>query len=117
MRHVINKFKVAFEGILQSLKLDRGVRLQFALALITVFVSFFLNLTMTEWLVILICIGAVLTAELFNTAIEELVDASKSNLSDTQRKRIKDISAGAVLMMSLISFIIMCLILISKGVQ
>lgn len=35
---------------------------------------FFFGITRTEWIVIILCIGVVIAAELFNTAIEKLVD-------------------------------------------
>ena len=36
--------------------------------------GFFFGITRTEWIVIILCIGVVIAAELFNTAIEKLVD-------------------------------------------
>lgn len=116
MRRVINKFTSAFLGIVTAFKIDFSVKTQFSLAVITIIVSFFLNLSHIQWLIVLLCIGGVLSAELLNTAIEEMVNSVSHLMTDSQRKRIKDISAGAVLTMSLISLIIMLLIILSKGV-
>ena len=36
--------------------------------------GFVLGITRTEWTVVILCFGVVIAAELFNTAIERLVD-------------------------------------------
>lgn len=110
-----NKFGNAFSGIRIALKTDSGVRIQFSIAVFTIVICLFLDLTLTQWLIVLLCIGAVITAELLNTAIEEIVDALSAHFTDSEREKIKDISAGAVLVMALTSLIIMILILLSKG--
>lgn len=114
LERLVNKFKNAFDGIFIAFKIDSGVRIQFVLASITVLISLFLNLTTTEWLIIIVCIGGVLTAEMINTAIEKSLDYI-SDENSMMIKRIKDISAGAVLLVSMTSFIIMLLIMLSKG--
>ncbi|HHX52901.1 MAG TPA: diacylglycerol kinase family protein [Erysipelothrix sp.] len=117
LRRVVNKFICAFKGIVTAFKIDFGVKTQFTLALITIVFGLLIGLTETQWLIVVVCIGAVLTAELLNTAIEEVVNSLSHLMHDGQRKRIKDISAGAVLTISLTSLIIMMLILWSKGVS
>ena len=54
---------------------------------------------------LLLVVRFVWTAEIFNTAIEELVDQQSPELS-TSAKRIKDISAGAVLVSALIAVLV-----------
>ncbi len=57
-------------------------------------------MTLAEWAVLMLCCGAVLCAEMVNTAIEravDLVSAEKSPLAG----KAKDIAAGAVLVISL----------------
>ena len=65
-----------------------------------VFLGFGLGITRGEWVVVCLCIGLVISAELFNTAIERLVD-----LVSPQRHplagQVKDIAAGAVLVCAL----------------
>ena len=55
------------------------------------------NISAIEWTVIVLCIGAVLAAESFNSAIETLSDRVSSSY-DEAVKRTKDIAAGAVLL-------------------
>lgn len=111
--YFINKFKVAFLGIFHAYKIDRSVRIQFVLALITLFVGFLIKLTYVEWLIVILCIGLVITTELINTAIEKLCNIVVHN-DDEKLGYVKDISAGAVLCISIISAIIMAIILINK---
>lgn len=113
MERLVRKFRNAIEGLVYAFKIDNGVKIQFLLAFITIFVCFFLNLTYIEWLIIIICIGAVLSAELLNTAIEKTLDHVVP--PSHQVKVIKDISAAGVLLISVAAFIVMGLILISKG--
>ncbi len=58
-----------------------------------------------QWCLLLSCIGMVLTAELFNSAVETLFRGLDE---ETKRKswRCLDISAGAVLMASLFALVI-----------
>lgn len=114
MHRVIAKFTHAIEGILHAIKTDMGVVIQVFFAVITLSISFFLNLTLIEWIIILLCIMLVLGAELFNTAIENICDLLQDK-EDQKIKAIKDISAGAVLMFALGALIVMSLILLNKG--
>jgi diacylglycerol kinase len=67
--------------------------------------GFYLSIQPIEWCIILMCISLVISLELINTAVENLVD-----LVTLERKplagKIKDIAAGAVLIASAISLII-----------
>ena len=63
------------------------------------------GITRSEWMAIVICIGLVIAAELFNSAIERLVD-----LVSPQRHpvagQVKDIAAGAVLVCALAAMVV-----------
>jgi len=87
--------------------------------MVTVFVLFFgwvFNLSANEWMIILILIGMVWSAELANSSIEAL-----SNLvRDTEKfsylatKKIRDLAAGSVLIVAIISVIIGLFIFMPK---
>lgn len=115
MAQLVEKFKNALNGVMIAFKIDTGVKIQFFLALITLVFSFLFNLNTTEWMIIILCIGMVLGAELLNTSIEKICDYSTS-IDYEAKGKIKDISAGAVLVVSIASFIIMLMIILSKGV-
>ena len=63
---------------------------------VVVIAGFVLGITRMEWMIIILCIGVVIAAELFNTAIEKLVDLV-SPQQHPVAGQVKDIAAGAVL--------------------
>ena len=67
------------------------------------------HIALVEWYFIIICVGMVISAELFNSAIERVVDL----LSPEWNKKagdIRDASAAAVLVLAITAAIIGCLI-------
>ena len=58
-----------------------------------------------EWAILTVCIFAVISAELFNTAVERAVDTATSEIKPTA-KLAKDAAAGAVLMICICSVIV-----------
>lgn len=72
-----------------------------------------LGLTATEWCLVLLCIGGVLMAEGFNTAIETLADRVSQEY-DPLVGRCKDIAAGAVLLMVIAVVVVGLIIFLPK---
>lgn len=106
----LNRFKdsvsYAFSGISQSFKDERNLSVQLAAGVLVILAGFFFNITKSEWLVILVCIGLVLSLELVNTSIERTVDLFCENKRHPLAKYAKDAAAGAVLIFALTSVII-----------
>ena len=95
-------FAFAFKGALSCIKTERNFRIHLAFAFYVLLAAIVTRLSETEWILVLICIGAVTGAEIFNTAIEKLCDT----LHPTWSKGIglvKDMTAGAVLMFAISS--------------
>ena len=78
-------------------------------SLLVIILSSLLNITKVEWLIILICIGMVLGMEVINTAIEEIVNFISPEYH-LNAGRIKDLAAAAVLIVSIVAFIIALII-------
>lgn len=70
-----------------------------------------LGITRTEWIMVVMCIGTVIAAELFNTAIEKLVDLVSPERHPVAGQ-VKDIAAGAVLICAVAAAIIGLIIFI-----
>src|SRR4030043_1630498 len=85
----------AIEGILHAAKTQRHLRYHFYSAAIVLLISYILGISRTKFLIIAISVIAVLLAEMFNTAIEAIVDIVSPEQSEKARV-IKDIAAGAV---------------------
>ncbi|MCA1927582.1 MAG: diacylglycerol kinase [Calditerrivibrio sp.] len=86
----------AIEGVLYAAKTERNIKIHISLSIAVLFIALFFNLKFLEYIILTITISLVIAAELFNTAIEYLVDALIKEKSDLA-KRVKDVSAGAVL--------------------
>jgi len=102
-------FIYAFKGIRYAFKTQHNMWLHAIAAAIAILLGFILAITAIQWLVILLCIGAVFALEIINTAIEALVD----HLHPERHPKIglvKDLAAGAVLIAAILSLIIGCII-------
>jgi diacylglycerol kinase (ATP) len=85
----------AIEGILHAAKTQRHVRYHFFSAASVLLLSYVLGVPRIEFLIIALSVIAVLLAEMFNTAVEALVDIVSPGQSEKARIA-KDIAAGAV---------------------
>ena len=74
MKKQIHSFGYAWKGIRQCVGKEQNLSFHLITTAVVVAAGFFFGITRTEWIVIILCIGVVIAAELFNTAIERLVD-------------------------------------------
>jgi undecaprenol kinase len=113
MKRFFNSLGFAFSGIIQSWKIGQNFKIQVGCGLVSLVLCVLLNVQGWEWIVVLILIGGVLALETINSSIEKLCDLITME-RDPKIKTIKDLSAGAVLIFSMISLVIGCLIFIPK---
>ena len=106
------KFKPAFHGI-RNLIRDKNFIIHLVIAGFVVTAALIFSISPIEWLIILLCIGLVLTAEGFNSAIETLCDLTESRNND-KIKKIKDISAASVLIAAIVTVIAGLIIFLPK---
>lgn len=93
------KFAYAFRGIARGVRGERSFAVHFFVAIAVLAAAAALRCAAWEWCVLLLAIGGVLTAELFNSAIERLAEA----ITREERPEIRDaldIAAGAVFVAS-----------------
>lgn len=112
-KKLINSFKYAIEGFISSFKTERNMKIHIVAMLLVVTLSIYLKLSLIEWCIILITIALVISAELFNTAIETLVDMVSPE-RNPKAKLVKDISAAAVLALAIGAVLIGLIIFIPK---
>lgn len=111
-----NSFKYAFEGIWASFKSERNMKIHVFIMLLVIFLGFLLEISIAEWLLCIILFGIVIAGELFNTAIETVVDMISLE-KNPKAKLAKDVSAGAVLVLAISSVIIGLIIFIPKFIE
>lgn len=108
IRH-FNSMKYAFRGILHAFLNEPNFRVQIIITLVAGFFAFHFNISQIEWLFLVLAMGSLLSAELVNTVIEEVIDHLIHEHHEGARV-IKDLSAGFVLTTSLTALVILILI-------
>ena len=104
-----NSFKFAFSGLFHTLINEANFRVQIAITIFAVILGIHFDISVTEWAVMVLSLGMLLSAELLNTVIENFVD----HLVDDHHegvKVIKDVSAAYVLMTALTTLVILIII-------
>jgi diacylglycerol kinase (ATP) len=110
----LQSFKYAFKGIFASFaKRQINIKIHVGIAIVTIVLAIILSINMMEWITIIACIGIVIAAEMMNTAIETLVDIVSPEWNE-KAGRVKDIAAGAVLVLAIMALIIGIVIFLPK---
>lgn len=109
----IKSFGFAFTGIFELVKSEPNAQIHLVASVCAITASIWLNISKTEWCIILIAIAIVWAAEGFNTCVEKLVDHLFIEVHETARI-VKDISAGAVLICAIAAFIVGLIIFLPK---
>lgn len=105
MKKMVDSFNAAIEGFFYVLKKERNMRIHFIVGVIVILFAIYLNFTRVELLVLCLTIGLVLITEMVNTAIEIILNKLNRQYA-YWIKRVKDITAGAVLISSLNAVIV-----------
>lgn len=93
----IKSFGYAFEGIKTAFREEWNFKIHIVIAIVAIFLGFYLKINSTEWFGVIFSIFFVLIMELINTAIETVVNISSPGISK-KAKIAKDVSAAAVLL-------------------
>ena len=107
----IQSFKVAFNGIKLLACEERNFQIHLFFTIVAIALCFFFGVTKNEWITVLMLIVLVLSAEAVNTCIEYICDLVSPDYHPLVKK-IKDISAGMVLLFAILSVVIGCIIFI-----
>lgn len=101
----LRSFGYAWKGLRSCVGKEQNLSFHLIATVIVTLAGFVLGITCTEWMIIILCIGVVIAAELFNTAIEKLVDLVSPGQHPIAGQ-VKDIAAGAVLVCAVATAII-----------
>lgn len=94
---LVISFKYAWAGVSYAFQTQRNFRIHVFVAALAVSLGIFLQLTSIEMAIVGLTVGAVLTMELLNTAIESVVDLTVKQTYHELAKIAKDCAAAAVL--------------------
>ena len=92
----------ALDGINYTIEHERNFKIEIIIAMVVLLAGFFFKVSKVEWIILLLTIASVLALELIYTSIERCVDLVTKDYHELA-KNAKDVSAGAVLLMSLFS--------------
>lgn len=112
-KKLINSFKYAIQGILSSFKTERNMKIHIFIMILVIIAGFILKINKYEWIACIVCFAVVISGELFNTAIETVVDMVMPYKND-KAKIAKDIAAGAVLVLAIGAAIVGVIIFVPK---
>ena len=105
LKKFILSFKYALRGIIESIISERNLKIHIFISILVIIFGIIFKISLLEWIICIILFGLVISAELFNTSIENIVDNLSVEKNEYARKA-KDASAGAVLVLAFISAII-----------
>ena len=111
LKKQLRSFGYAWKGIQSCVGKEQNLSFHLIAAMAVIIAGIVLGITRTEWIMVVMCIGTVIEAALFNTAIEKLVDLVSPERHPVAG-RVKDIAAGAVLICAVAAAIIGLIIFI-----
>jgi len=109
---MLGSFRHAFAGIRFLMK-ENNAGFHVVVAIVVLSAGFYMKLSAIEWAIIITQIGLVLVVETLNTSIEKLCDFVSPEYHQLIGK-VKDLSAAAVLIMSIVAVIVGIIIFLPK---
>ena len=112
MKKFSKSVQYALQGIRYAL-LGSNFRIMVLMGCIAILFGAVLNISDLSWMIVVALIAVNLSFEMFNSCIEMICDFISPH-HDTRIGRIKDMAAGAVLIIALASLVISAFIFIPK---
>lgn len=103
----------ALRGALLLIRTEASIKAQVFIAVVMTAAGFFFEISNTEWVLQILTIAIIMGAEGLNTAIEKVSDYIQPEF-DEKIGFIKDVSAGAVMLVSIAATIIGFIIYLPK---
>jgi diacylglycerol kinase (ATP) len=114
MKKRIKSFKHAFNGLNVVMWKEANLNIHFIISILVVVFGVIFSISKTEWMICILCFGLVISLEIINSSIENLVNLISPEYNVLAGK-VKDIAAGAVLIAAICSAIVGLLIFIPYG--
>ncbi|MGQ7372622.1 diacylglycerol kinase family protein [Streptococcus suis] len=99
-RDLVASLEFATTGLFTAFKEERNMKKHLASAVLVVLAGLIFQVSVTEWLFLLLSISLVIAFEIMNSAIESVVDLVTNYHFHLLAKNAKDMAAGAVLFVS-----------------
>ncbi|HFI0853278.1 diacylglycerol kinase family protein [Streptococcus suis] len=99
-RELMSSLDFAVSGLITAFKEERNMRKHAVSAILVILAGLVFQVSVTEWLFLLLSISLVIAFEIVNSAIENVVDLASDYHFSMLAKNSKDMAAGAVLFVS-----------------
>ena len=113
LKRLSHSFIYAFQGIIQCFKTEQNILIHFIMAVLVIILGFVLNVSSTEFLILILVIGLVISLEMVNTSIEYTIDMTMPQIHPLA-KSAKDIAGGAVLFSAITAIVVGIVIFLPK---
>ena len=113
LKNRIKSIGFALRGVLVLIRTERSIKIQLFIALLITAAGFYYNISATEWILQTLAIALVLGIEGLNTAVEKIADYIQPRY-DQKIGFIKDVAAGAVMLVAIGAAIIGFIIYMPK---
>jgi len=110
-KNLVISFKNAMQGLSFAISTEKNLKIHLVAAFFAIAIGYYVQVTRIELVLIFCVVAIVIICELFNTAIEGLVDLVVQGY-DERAKRIKDISAAAVFISAILAICVAYIVLI-----
>ena len=116
IKKVYRSLASAFRGIAYMLKKERNFKIHLFFAVLISFIGLLVGFNRYEWMIVILLIAIILSAEIFNSALERICDLmrEKLKLKYEDTTVIRNLSAGAVIITALFSLLIGIILIAGK---
>ena len=111
-QNIRNTFRNARKGMRLSLKSERNIRIHLLAAVLSLSTAVCLHFSIEKFCILLIVIASVISAEMFNSAIEFTLDSIYHNRYSKMVGMAKDIAAGAVMIVTIMAILVGALLFV-----
>jgi diacylglycerol kinase len=121
MKKTARSFGFAVSGLVHAVRHERNLKMFLLAHLIVLAIGLSMQITIIEWLVLLVFAGMFMVVELFNTALERLADTVDDMEKDRKNghyhpgiKMTKDVAAAAALIALLLDLVVLALVFLPR---
>ena len=116
LKKFFHSFTYPIKGLKYAYRNEQNLAVDVGISLLVLIAGVIFKLEKTEWLVVIFTIGAVISLELINTAIEAVVDMVTEEYHPLA-KVAKDTSAAAVFVIAIVAAIVGLIIFLPKVIS
>ena len=116
IKKFINSFSYPIRGLKYAYRNEQNLTVDVGISILVAIAGFIFKLNSTEWVVVALTIGAVISLELVNTAIEAAIDMVTEEYHPLA-KVAKDTSAAAVFIIAIVAAIVGLIIFLPKVIS